>query len=221
MVSANRYELLDEAAPNEEMSVLINFLMHADRLKNVRRRIPTANSKRRERTAEHCWHIALAVVVLHRFAAEEVNLDRAVTLAVLHDLPEVEAGDTFIFSPRELTRRKRECVAMENLLCGLPLTESGRLRDLWEDFEYDETPEGRFVTAVDLLLPIFINLRSREYSSWVRHQVSATAVRKNIDTVRSFIPAMAAAADAAVDEGIRHGYLKEEILQCSPQQRQK
>jgi 5'-deoxynucleotidase YfbR-like HD superfamily hydrolase len=191
-----------------ELTDLADFLLHIDGLKHVERQNPTADGSRRERTAEHSWHVAVACLLFRRFAVEEINVERATALAVLHDLPETEVGDTFVYSPAERTRRTREEDAMERLLAKLPAEDADLLRKDWHEYEYRDSPEGRYVMALDILLPVLLNSATPVKSSWKRHGVTAEAVRRRVDSVRAAVPALADLADEKIDRAMEQGYLK-------------
>jgi putative hydrolases of HD superfamily len=190
-----------------ELSEIVDFVLQLDGLKDVQRQNPTADGRRRERTAEHSWHVALAVYLLARFAREEVDAHRAVTLAVFHDIPEVVVGDTFVYGPAEGTRREREEGAVEWLVKALPGQESANVYQAWREYEYLQSPEGRFVMAIDVILPIFLNLAAGRESSWVEHSVSESAVRRRLESVREFVPTLAELASDAISQAVKDGHL--------------
>jgi putative hydrolase of HD superfamily len=193
---------------SQRLQELLGFLLRIDDLKQVERQNPTADGKRRERTAEHSWHVAMACLVLARFASEKVDVERAAALAIVHDLPEVEVGDTFVYGPMERTRRSREVGALQKLIRPLPPQEANQVSERWHEYEYSRTPEGRYVMALDVLLPIFLNSSADRQSSWFQHGVTAAAVRERVDRVRPSVPALAQIADQTIDDAVRRGLLK-------------
>jgi len=186
----------------------VSFLLNLDRLKEVRRQNPIANGGRRERTAEHSWHVAVAAVIFAPFSAEPIDVGKAVQLAVLHDLPEVVVGDTFVYGPRVAARREREEHGLRALLATLGEPQAQQIHAAWSEYEYETTPEGRYVMALDVMLPVFLNLAAGHESSWIRHGVTADAVRGRIESVRSAIPELADAALEAVEEAVKGGLLR-------------
>ncbi|MFJ3229840.1 HD domain-containing protein [Streptomyces sp. NPDC086787] len=179
-----------------------------DELKHVQRQNPVSNGSRRENTAEHSWHVALACLLFTRYSAEPIDPMRCVGLAVVHDMVEVVAGDTFVYGPAASGRRRREERAIGVLLSPLPGQEREALERGWREYEFTETPEGKYVMALDVLLPIFMNLLAGEKSSWRRHGVAAAAVRHRVEGVEGAIPALAKVAYDAIDKGIERGLLK-------------
>lgn len=199
---------MEMGEPESELSQLLNFLGRMDDLKHVQRQNPVSNGSRRENSAEHSWHVALACLLFTRYAAEPVDPMRCVGLAVLHDMVEVVAGDTFVYGPGAAGRRRREERAIEVLLAPLPEPEREVLEQGWREYEFTETAEGKYVMALDVLLPIFMNLLAGEQSSWRRHGVSAAAVRHRVEHVERAVPALAKVAYEAIDKGIEQGLLK-------------
>lgn len=199
-----------EGAPGATgpMADAINFILKVDSLKEVQRRNPLVSGHRRERTAEHCWHVAIAAICLHRFAAEEVDLGRAVQLSVIHDLPETVTGDTFVYGNLVNERRQREEDGMRTLIGILAPPEAERVLDAWREYEYETTAEGRFVMAIDVLLPIFVNYFAGTDSSWTRHGVAADEVRKRVGRVEGAVPQLADIAHRLIDDAVHRGLLR-------------
>lgn len=199
-----------ENALNEsaQINADMDFLLFIDRLKEVERQNSLVSSQRRERTAEHSWHVAIAALCLQAYAAEPIDIGRAVQLAIVHDLPEVVVGDTFVYGAEIDTRQEREAPAMKALTSTRAGSAGPEIMRAWQDYEYERTPEGRFVMAVDVLLPIFINLATGSNSSWARHGVTASEVRKRVDRVRAAVPLLAHHADQAIDKAVARGLLR-------------
>jgi putative hydrolases of HD superfamily len=199
--------LFGDDLESHDARALLSFLLRVDGLKEVTRRNSIADGSRRERTAEHCWHVAMGCLLFSRYAAEHINVERCVTLAVMHDLPELTVGDTFVYGSGEAGRRSRELEAISGLMEYLPEHEADLLEQAWRDYEFADTAEGRYVLAIDVLLPIFLNLETGRQSSWHIYKVKAAAVRQRIDRVRATIPELAAIADLAVDTAVAEGFL--------------
>lgn len=198
---------LEMAAPDADLSQLLDFLGRMDELKHVQRQNPVSNGSRQENTAEHSWHVALACLLFTRYATEPVDAMRCVGLAVLHDMVEVVAGDTFVYGPAAAGRRRREERAIGVLLGPVPAREREVLERGWREYEFTETAEGKYVMALDVLLPIFMNLTAGEKSSWRRHGVAAAAVRHRVAGVEETIPALAKVAYEAIEKGVERGLL--------------
>lgn len=186
----------------------VQFILFMDRLKTVCRQTPLVNGLRKERTAEHSWHVAIAALCLYRYSSDPIDLGRALQLAVVHDLPEALVGDTFVYGSRSDTRRSREEPAMLELANMSGPHAGPDILEAWRDYEYEQSPEGRFIMAIDVLLPIFVNLAAGRRSSWFRNQVAASEVQKRIERVRPAIPLLADIAQQAIEDATAAGLLR-------------
>jgi putative hydrolase of HD superfamily len=153
------------------------FFLEADQLKNVERRNRLADGSRRENTAEHSWHLGIAALVLAPFASEPVDVATAVAMALVHDIVEIDAGDTFAYDDAEgaATKQAREEAAADRLFGLLPTETGRRFREMWDEYERGDTPEARFVMAVDRLAPMMLNL-AEGASTWREHGITRSRV---------------------------------------------
>jgi putative hydrolase of HD superfamily len=146
----------------------INFILEADKLKQVIRRNWLTDDSRRENTAEHTWHSILAAMLFFEYAdnKEELDLLQIIRMITLHDLVEIEAGDTFIFD-EEANRDKfdRENQAAKKLFKLLPYDQGKEYYELWLEFEKEETPNAIFAAAIDKIMPVLLNTYSNG-TSW-------------------------------------------------------
>jgi putative hydrolase of HD superfamily len=143
----------------EGLEAALAFFMEADLLKGIERRNRLADGSRRENTAEHSWHLGIAALVLAPFASEPVDVGTAVAMALVHDIVEIDAGDTFAYDDADgaATKEAREQAAADRLFGLLPAATGQRFRDLWDEYERGDTAEARFVMAVDRLAPMMLN----------------------------------------------------------------
>lgn len=185
------------------------FLVEAHRLTGVERRTRVAGGHRLENTAEHSWHLALLCVVLGEHAPPGVDLGRVLPMLVLHDLVEIDAGDTYIYDPAgQAGRLDRERVAAERIFGLLPPDQGHPYRELWEEFEARETPDARFAAALDRLAPFLLNLE-HQGGSWREHGVTAPQVRANLAKVGEGAPELAPFVSAAIEGAVAAGWLPE------------
>lgn len=193
---------------------ILAFLELADRLKHVERRGRTlpadgaAAGSRRENAAEHCWHLALAALLLHREVAEPVDLARALAMAAVHDLVEIEAGDTFAYDAAgRATQAEREAAAAARIF-GPPLPEDlgAALRALWEEFEAGETAEARFAMACDRLQGFWQNVISGGIA-WREHGVSRADTLGRMGSAMAVDPAFATLIGLAYERAEAGGML--------------
>jgi putative hydrolase of HD superfamily len=179
----------------ERAASLLDFLGLADRLKQVERRgrvVLADGSTRRENSAEHSWHFALCALLLQPEVAAEVDLGRVLAMAAVHDLVEIEAGDTFAYDEAgRATQAEREAAAAKVVFGALPPDLGPRLRALWEEFEAGETPEARFAMACDRLQGFLQNVLS-DGISWRAAGVTQAATLGRMGPAMAADPAFAA-----------------------------
>jgi putative hydrolase of HD superfamily len=186
----------------DEVRAALHFFMEADRLKGVERRNWLADGSRRENTAEHSWHLGIAAMVFAGFATEPVDVGRAVCMALVHDIVEIDAGDTFAYDTSELadSKRAREEQAADRLFGILPGDLCAHFRELWEEYERGDTPEARYVMAVDRVAPMLLNT-AEGGSAWREHGITRSRViDRNGKHVEPALPEVWAEALARLDE---------------------
>lgn len=158
------------------LAAQLEFLLEADRLKGIERMTRLIDGSRRENTAEHSWHLALFALVLHEHADEPVDLLRVITMLVVHDLVEIDAGDTFAYDTAGYEDKEaREQAAADRIFGLLPAEQAAELRAAWEEFEARATPEARFANAVDRLQPVLLN-HARGGGPWQEHGITMERV---------------------------------------------
>lgn len=173
---------------DDRLSQQIAFLLEADKLKTILRRTPLTDASRPENSAEHSWHLVLAALVMAEHVAEPLDLPHVLELLTVHDLVEIDAGDTFAYDHDHLhTKAARERAAADRLFALLPPDQGARLRASWEEFEAHETAEARFANALDRLQPLLQNARAGG-GSWRDHDVTREQVLARMDPIRSTMP---------------------------------
>ena len=142
----------------ERMERQFAFALEADKEKNIVRQTLISDGSRRENDAEHAWHAALMAVLLSEYANSGIDVLRTVTMLLIHDMVEIDAGDTYAYDEQaNLSRRAREEKAADRVFGMLPDDQRDRLRALWEEFEACETAESRFAHAMDNIQPAMLN----------------------------------------------------------------
>ncbi len=183
----------------------IRFLVEIDRLKSVVRRNYLADGSRKENDAEHSWYFAVAALVLRETAAAEVDLGRVLQMALIHDIVEVDAGDTFIYDATAVEgQAEREAEAARRLFGLLPEDQAAELLALWREFEEQRTPDARYARAIDRLSAVLLNLASRG-KSWREHGVSREQVLAVNQRIEPGAPALWDFVRAQVEEAARRG----------------
>jgi putative hydrolase of HD superfamily len=165
------------------------FVVEADRLKRVLRRTTITDSSRHENSAEHSWHLALAAMTLAEHAGAGVEIERAIRMVIVHDLVEIDAGDTFAYdATANLGRVEREKLAADRLFGLLPAEQGDALRALWDEFEEGRTDTSRFAIALDRLQPLLLN-DAADGGSWRTHGVTKSQVLRRMAPIEDGIPA--------------------------------
>ena len=164
------------------------FLVEIDKLKAVLRQTELIDGSRRENSAEHSWHIATMALVLHEYAGERVDVRRVLAMLLIHDIVEVDAGDTFAFDvAANVSKAEREQAAAARIFGLLPPDQGGELRALWEEFEASATPEARFANALDRLAGLLSNSYNRG-GTWRRFGITRDAVLRRMEPIREGAP---------------------------------
>lgn len=162
----------------QRMTEQFAFLIEADRLKNVLRRVSIINDPRRENSAEHSWHVILLALTLAEHSNEPMDLLRVVQMLAIHDIVEIDAGDTFHYH-KTTTTSVAEDVAARRVFGLLPKDQRDSYFALWREFEERLTPEAKFAAAVDRIWPIFQNI-AHNGGTWREFKISLqTALEKN------------------------------------------
>ncbi len=175
---------------DDRLTRQIAFLVEADKLKAVLRRTALIDGSRQENSAEHSWHLALAAVVMAEYAPAPVNLARVLEMLAVHDLVEIDAGDTFAYDTQNsATKADREHVAAERIFAMLPPDQAARLRAFWEEFEEQATAESKFANAMDRLQPLLQNAFSGG-GSWCNQNLTRAQVLKRMAPIEGAMPAV-------------------------------
>lgn len=160
----------------ERFQKQLSFILELDKEKNIFRQTHLSGHGRRENDAEHAWHMALMIYLLGEYADTEFDVARAMTMALIHDVVEIDAGDTYAYDAARLsTQKEREAQAADRLFGLLPVDQGKDLRALFEEFEANETPEAHFAHAMDNLQPLLLN-HSNGGSDWREHGVEKAQV---------------------------------------------
>jgi len=186
----------------------IAFLVEADRLKSVNRRTPLVDGSRRENSAEHSWHLALAAMILGEYAADRVDLLRVLELVTVHDLVEIDAGDAFAYdSAAQSAKTARELAAADRLFGLLPADQTAYVRGLWEEFEAQETMEARVANALDRFQPLLQNAHSGG-GSWRTHDLTRADVLRRMAPVEHAFPTLWPSVVGIIDSFCDLGVLR-------------
>lgn len=153
------------------------FALEIDKVKNIFRQTHLSGNGRNENDAEHSWHMAIMAYLLREYSNEEINIAKTMVMCLIHDLVEIDAGDTYAYdSEGQKTKKAREDAAKERIFSILPEDQRAELIALFDEFEANETPEARFAHVMDNLQPIMLN-DSNGGKDWEKRGVTAQQVQ--------------------------------------------
>lgn len=162
----------------ERLEQQFRFILEIDKEKFIGRQTYLSDGQRKENDAEHAWHMALMVVLLSEYANEEIDVLKTMTMLLLHDIVEIDAGDTYAYDEAgKANQEQREREAADRIFALLPEDQGKKLRGLWEEFEAQETPEAKFARTMDNLQPMMLNAAT-DGKAWTEHDVHLSQIMK-------------------------------------------
>lgn len=194
---------------DERLKRQLDFALEIDKEKNVLRQTHLSGHGRRENDAEHAWHMAIMAYLLREYANEPVDIARVMLMCLIHDIVEIDAGDTYAYDEAGLkTQKAREDAAKRRLFSMLPDDQRDELTALFDEFEDYETAESRFAHAMDNLQPLILN-DSNDGGDWKAHGVSAKAVYGRQGKTRLGSETLYAVTDRIIRKNIEKGNITE------------
>ena len=192
----------------DTLSQQLDFIMELDKLKAIQRKARIKSDDNRfENSAEHSWHIAVTANILKDYAEEPVDINRVVMMCLLHDIVEIDAGDTFAFDEVGLEDQEaKEQEAADRIFGLLPEEQAKVMRVMWQEFEDAKTADGRFAKAIDRILPLLQNCRN-EGGSWAEHKVSKVKVIKRNEYLKGLAPRLWDYALEEIEMSVAKGWL--------------
>ena len=188
----------------------LDFALEIDKEKNVLRQTHLSGHGRRENDAEHAWHMAIMAYLLKEYSNEPVDIAKTMLMCLIHDIVEIDAGDTFAYDTERLaTREQRENAAKERIFSLLPEDQKTEFSALFDEFEAARTPESRFAHAMDNLQPIMLN-NSNGGTDWAEHAVTASQVYWRQEGTRPGSEKLYEITDAMIRENIKKGSLPDD-----------
>ena len=185
----------------------IRFIVEIDKLKSISRRTYVTNERRHETTAEHSWHIAMMAMILAEHANDKIDLSRTIKMALVHDIVEIDAGDTFMYdSVGYQDKAEREHRAAERIFNLLPSDQAAEMRALWDEFEARETAEARFAAAMDRLTPQLQNFHTGG-GSWKEHAIPRERVVGKNQTMADGSTKLWDFTQRLLDRAVEQGFL--------------
>lgn len=193
---------------DERIEKQLAFALEIDKVKNVFRQTHLSGNGRNENDAEHSWHMALMAYLLKEYANEKVDIAKVMLMCLIHDIVEIDAGDTYAYDVEAMqTQKAREDAAKERIFSILPDDQKVKLISLFDEFEAYETSESKFAHAMDNLQPLILN-NSNSGGDWKEHGVTSEKIYKRQIKTRLGSEKLFAISDDIIQENIRNGNLE-------------
>lgn len=188
----------------------LDFILEIDKEKNIFRQTHLSGHGRNENDAEHAWHMAVMAYLLREYANEKVDISKVMLMCLIHDVVEIDAGDTYAYDAKALeTQKAREDAAKERIYSLLPDDQKEELQALFDEFEENQTPEAKFAHAMDNLQPLLLN-NSNQGSDWLEHEVTAKQVYGRQEKTKEGSQRLYELTDSLIREHIEKGNIRRE-----------
>lgn len=193
---------------DERLKKQLEFALEIDKEKNVFRQTSLTGHGRKENDAEHAWHMAVMAYVLREYANEKIDVGKTMLMCLIHDIVEIDAGDTYAYDAEaKKSQKEREAAAKERIFSLLPRDQKEELKALFEEFEERRTPEARFARAMDNLQPLILN-NSNNGEDWREHGVKAEQVYRRQSETRLGSDVLYEVTDQILQENVEKGNLR-------------
>ena len=192
----------------ERLEKQINFILELDKMKNLYRQTYVLHEDRKENDAEHSWHIAIMAILLSEYANSEIDTAKVIKMLLLHDLIEIDAGDTYCYDAvGNSTKAEREEKAARRIFGLLPEDQCTEFYELWREFEDSVTKEARFAAVLDRLQPLMLNY-TKGGISWWEHGIHKEQVLKRNENYFGEADELAELIRSVIDDAEKKGWLK-------------
>lgn len=198
---------------NERLEQQLKFALEIDKEKNIFRQTHLSGHGRNENDAEHAWHMAIMAYLLREYSNEEIDIGKVMLMCLIHDIVEIDAGDTYAYDEENRkTQKAREDAAKERIFSLLPEDQKQELIALFDEFEAFQTAEAKFARAMDNLQPLILN-HSNGGGDWKEHGVSAQQVYGRQSRTRPGSEELFQVTDEIIKENIRKGNLRQSAVE--------
>lgn len=195
---------------DERLKKQLAFALEIDKEKNIFRQTHLSGHGRNENDAEHAWHMAIMAYVLREYSNEKIDIAKVMLMCLIHDIVEIDAGDTYAYDAENLkTQKAREDAAKERIFSLLPDEQTEELIALFDEFEAFETPESKFAHAMDNLQPLMLN-NSNGGADWKEHEVTAQQVYGRQSKTRLGSEILFEVVDSIIQQNIANGQIRED-----------
>ena len=193
---------------DERLQKQLDFILEIDKEKNIFRQTHLSGHGRNENDAEHAWHMAIMAYLLQEYSNEPVDITRVMLMCLIHDVVEIDAGDTYAYDAEGLkTQKAREEAAKERIYSLLPEDQKKELAAIFDEFEESKTPESKFAHAMDNLQPLMLN-NSNDGGDWREHGVSAKQVYGRQDRTKEGSEKLYEITEQIIKKHVEKGNLK-------------
>lgn len=186
----------------------LNFLLEIDKLKNIQRRVYISDNSRRENSAEHSWHLAMALWFLSEHTGIKINIEHALKMALIHDICEIDPGDVSVFDKNREHKHEKEATCIKRLSAISPgIGES--VTALWEEYEENQSMESKWVKISDRIVPFIMNLSS-EGKAWIEQGITKSQVIGINQTIKEHFPELFEWFLEKIEFSVQQGWLIDE-----------
>ena len=191
----------------EAIEKILDFLIEIEKLKNVHRKTRPVGLDRYENSAEHSWHVCLCALMLKEYANDSINIDRVIKMLLIHDLGEIDAGDTIIYASETAEMKEKEAAGVDRILQLLPAEKQKVYKALWYEFEEGETSDSKYARAIDRIPPILHNLHGGGHS-WKTHNIPKERVLSLNSRIKEGSETLWASIESKLHEAVAKGLLQ-------------
>ncbi len=193
---------------DDRLKKQLQFALEIDKEKNVFRQTHLSDHGRNENDAEHAWHMAVMAYILREYANEKIDIGKVMLMCLIHDIVEIEAGDTYAYdTENKKTQKAREELAKEKIFSLLPEDQKQELINIFDEFEEGNSAEAKYVRAMDNLQPLILN-DSNEGGDWLEHDVTAAQVYERQGRTKEGSEKLYELTDIILKKHIQQGHLK-------------
>lgn len=194
----------------ERLQKQLDFALEIDKEKNILRQTHLSGNGRRENDAEHAWHMAVMAYILKEYSNREIDIAKVMIMCLIHDVVEIDAGDTYAYDEENLkTQKRREDKAKERIFSILPEDQKAELIALFDEFEACQTPEAQFAKAMDNIQPLILN-NSNHGGDWKDHGAKASRIYKRHRKTKLGSEILYKVTDDIIQNHIKKGNIKDE-----------
>lgn len=195
---------------SDKLAKQIDFIKEIDKVKYIQRKTKLFNSDRNENDAEHSWHLALMAIVLAEHSKEPIDILKVIKMVLIHDIVEIDAGDTFIYdSQKNHSNTDEERLAAQRIFGLLPKEQRDELIAIWEEFEAGESSEAKFARSMDRLEPLLQNT-SNKGGTWNEFGVNYDKVYEKKKIIKEGSDTLWNFAEGLINESVEKGILKKD-----------